>query len=186
MKKTIIAASLTALAMGPAFAGASEYEANGQTKIFDGTGSYPSGNSIKLIGGWHYDDKTEKNDLDHSASNTNITLTGGTFDELIGGNHIRMTEAGNDDLKIGNTHVTLSGQGSVTYFIGGSKANNADSTNLTTGNVTAVISGGTVTGSAMSWGNKDKISVVGGSYVKSTGAGGGTPASTTAKTGDIP
>lgn len=185
MKKTIIAASLTALAMGPAFAGASEYEANGQTKIFDGTGSYPSGNSIKLIGGWHYDDKTEKNDLDHSASNTNITLTGGTFDELIGGNHIRMTEAGNDDLKIGNTHVTLSGQGSVTYFIGGSKANNADSTNLTTGNVTAVISGGTVTGSAMSWGNKDKISVVGGSYVKSTGAGGGTPASTTAKTGDI-
>ncbi|OLA94985.1 MAG: hypothetical protein BHW60_00875 [Sutterella sp. 54_7] len=166
MKKTIIAASLTALAMGPAFAGASEYEANGQTKIFDGTGSYPSGNSIKLIGGWHYDDKTEKNDLDHSASNTNITLTGGTFDELIGGNHIRMTEAGNDDLKIGNTHVTLSGQGSVTYFIGGSK-------------------GGTVTGSAMSWGNKDKISVVGGSYVKSTGAGGGTPASTTAKTGDI-
>lgn len=185
MKKTIIAASLTALAMGPAFAGASEYEANGQTKIFDGTGSYPSGNSIKLIGGWHYDDKTEKNDLDHSASNTNITLTGGTFDELIGGNHIRMTEAGNDDLKIGNTHVTLSGQGSVTYFIGGSKANNADSTNLTTGNVTAVISGGTVTGSAMSWGNKDKISVVGGSYVKSTGAGGGTPASTTAKKGDI-
>lgn len=185
MKKTIIAASLTALAMGPAFAGASEYEANGQTKIFDGTGSYPSGDSIKLIGGWHYDDKTEKNDLDHSASNTNITLTGGTFDELIGGNHIRMTEAGNDDLKIGNTHVTLSGQGSVTYFIGGSKANNADNTNLTTGNVTAVISGGTVTGSAMSWGNKDKISVVGGSYVKSTGAGGGTPALTTAETGNV-
>lgn len=89
MKKTIIAASLTALAMGPAFAGASEYEANGQTKIFDGTGSYPSGDSIKLIGGWHYDDKTETNVFDHSASNTNITLTGGTFDELIGGNHIR-------------------------------------------------------------------------------------------------
>lgn len=65
MKKTIIAASLTALAMGPAFAGASEYEANGQTKIFDGTGSYPSGDSIKLIGGWHYDDKTETNVFDH-------------------------------------------------------------------------------------------------------------------------
>ena len=48
-----------------------------------------------------------------------------------------------------------------------------------------MISGGTVTGSAMSWGNKDKISVVGGSYVKSTGAGGGTPASTTAETGNI-
>ena len=184
MKKTIIAASLTALAMGPAFAGASEYEANGQTKIFDGTGSYPSGNSIKLIGGWHYDDKTEKNDLDHSASNTNITLTGGTFDELIGGNHIRKPNTGSYDLKIGNTHVTLSGEGSVTYFIGGSKANNADNTNLTTGNVTAAISGGTVTGSAMSWG--DKVSVIGGSYVKSTGNKDyGIPALTTAETGDI-
>lgn len=184
MKKTIIAASLTALAMGPAFAGASEYEANGQTKIFDGTGSYPSGDSIKLIGGWHYDDKTETNVFDHSASNTNITLTGGTFDELIGGNHIRKPNTGSYDLKIGNTHVTLSGEGSVTYFIGGSKANNADNTNLTTGNVTAAISGGTVTGSAMSWG--DKVSVIGGSYVKSTGNKDyGIPALTTAETGDI-
>lgn len=184
MKKTIIAASLTALAMGPAFAGASEYEANGQTKIFDGTGSYPSEDSIKLIGGWHYDDKTETNVFDHSASNTNITLTGGTFDELIGGNHIRKPNTGSYDLKIGNTHVTLSGEGSVTYFIGGSKANNADNTNLTTGNVTAAISGGTVTGSAMSWG--DKVSVIGGSYVKSTGNKDyGIPALTTAETGDI-
>lgn len=88
------------------------------------------------------------------------------------------------DLKIGNTHVTLSGEGSVTYFIGGSKANNADNTNLTTGNVTAAISGGTVTGSAMSWG--DKVSVIGGSYVKSTGNKDyGIPALTTAETGDI-
>ena len=181
MKKTIIAASLTALAMGSAFAGASEYEANGQTKIFDGTGSSPS---IKLIGGWHYDGNSETSDLDHSASNTNITLTGGTFDELIGGNHIKQPTAGNYDLKIGNTHVTLSGEGSVTYFIGGSKANNADNTNLTTGNVTAVISGGTVTGSAMSWG--DKVSVIGGSYVKSTGNKDyGIPALTNAETGDI-
>lgn len=185
MKKTIIAASLTALAMGPGFVGASEHAVEGQPITVDGKGDLSPNSEMKLIGGWHYDKNTEKNDLDHSASNTNITLTGGTFDELIGGNHIRMTEAGNDDLKIGNTHVTLSGEGSVTYFIGGSKANNSDNTNLTTGDVTAVISGGTVTGSAMSWGNKDKISVVGGSYVKSTGAGGGTPASTTAETGDI-
>lgn len=114
MKKTIIAASLTALAMGSAFAGASEYEANGQTKIFDGTGSSPS---IKLIGGWHYDGNSETSDLDHSASNTNITLTGGTFDELIGGNHIKQPTAGNYDLKIGNTHVTLSGEGSVPILL---------------------------------------------------------------------
>ena len=65
---------------------------------------------MKLIGGWHYDKNTEKNDLDHSASNTNITLTGGTFDELIGGNHIKQPTAGDYDLKIGNTHVTLSGK----------------------------------------------------------------------------
>ena len=184
MKKTIIAASLTALAMGPAFVGAAEYVAKGQPITVDGGEDPSSDSAMKLIGGWHYDENTEKNDLDHSASNTNITLTGGTFDELIGGNHIRMTEADNDDLKIGNTHVTLSGEGSVTYFIGGSKANNADNINLTTGNVTAVISGGTVTGSAMSWG--DKVSVIGGSYVKSTGNKDyGIPALTTAETGDI-
>ena len=185
MKKTIIAASLTALAMGPAFVGASEYTAKGQTITVDGGEDPSSDSAMKLIGGWHYDKNTGKNDLNHSASNTNITLTGGTFDELIGGNHIKQPGTDRYDLKIGNTHVTLSGEGSVTYFIGGSKANNADNTVLTTGDVTAVISGGTVTGSAMSWGNKDKISVVGGSYVKSTGAGGGTPASTTAETGDI-
>lgn len=185
MKKTIIAASLTALAMGPGFVGASEHAVEGQPITVDGKGDLSPNSEMKLIGGWHYDKNTEKNDLDHSASNTNITLTGGTFDELIGGNHIKQPTAGDYDLKIGNTHVTLSGEGSVTYFIGGSKANNSDNTNLTTGDVTAVISGGTVTGSAMSWGNKDKISVVGGSYVKSTGAGGGTPASTTAETGNI-
>lgn len=185
MKKTIIAVSLTALAMGPAFVGASEYTAKGQTITVDGGEDPSSDSAMKLIGGWHYDKNTGKNDLNHSASNTNITLTGGTFDELIGGNHIKQPGTDRYDLKIGNTHVTLSGEGSVTYFIGGSKANNADNTVLTTGDVTAVISGGTVTGSAMSWGNKDKISVVGGSYVKSTGAGGGTPASTTAETGDI-
>lgn len=185
MKKTIIAASLTALAMGPGFVGASEHAVEGQPITVDGKGDPSPNSEMKLIGGWHYDKNTEKNDLDHSASNTNITLTGGTFDELIGGNHIKQPTAGNYDLKIGNTHVTLSGEGSVTYFIGGSKANNSDNTNLTTGDVTAVISGGTVTGSAMSWGKKDKISVVGGSYVKSTGAGGGTPALTTAETGNI-
>lgn len=50
--------------------------------------------------------------------------------------------------------------------------------------MTAAISGGTVTGSAMSWG--DKVSVIGGSYVKSTGNKDyGIPALTTAETGDI-
>ena len=88
MKKTIIAASLTALAMGPGFVGASEHAVEGQPITVDGKGDLSPNSEMKLIGGWHYDKNTEKNDLDHSASNTNITLTGGTFDELIGGNHI--------------------------------------------------------------------------------------------------
>lgn len=89
MKKTIIAASLTALAMGPGFVGASEHAVEGQPITVDGKGDLSPNSEMKLIGGWHYDKNTEKNDLDHSASNTNITLTGGTFDELIGGNHIK-------------------------------------------------------------------------------------------------
>ena len=47
MKKTIIAASLTALAMGPAFAGASEYEAN-EMCIRD---SYPGNAHAGVVAG---------------------------------------------------------------------------------------------------------------------------------------
>lgn len=75
MKKTIIAASLTALAMGPGFVGASEHAVEGQPITVDGKGDLSPNSEMKLIGGWHYDKNTEKNDLDHSASNTNITLT---------------------------------------------------------------------------------------------------------------
>ena len=76
--------------------------------------------------------------------------------------------------------------GSVGYFIGGSKANNSDKTTLITGDVTAVISGGSVTGAGMGINGAEKVSVVGGSCVKSTGYNNqGTPASTTAETGNI-
>lgn len=186
MKKTIIAASLTALAMGSAVAANNnDYNQAMGAKTTYGADSPNQGG--KLTGGWYYQEENvqENTDLNHGAVSTNITLTGGSFDELIGGNHIKQpTYKHTHNVKIGDTKVTMTG-GSVEYFIGGSKANNSDNTNLTTGNVTAVISGGTVTGSAMSWGNNGKVSVIGGSYVKSTGAGGGTPALTTAETGNI-
>lgn len=185
MKKMIIAASLTALAMGSAVAANNNaYNQAMGAKTTYGADSPNQGG--KLTGGWYYQEGNVQEDtnLDHGSVSTNITLTGGSFDELIGGNHIKQpTYKSTHNVKIGDTKVTMTG-GSVEYFIGGSKANNSDNTNLTTGNVTAVISGGTVTGSAMSWG--DKVSVIGGSYVKSTGNNNyGIPALTTAKTGDI-
>lgn len=185
MKKTIIAASLTALAMGSAVAANNNaYNQAMGAKTTYGADSPNQGG--KLTDGWYYQEGNVQEDtnLDHGSVSTNITLTGGSFDELIGGNHIKQpTYKSTHNVKIGDTKVTMTG-GSVEYFIGGSKANNSDNTNLTTGNVTAVISGGTVTGSAMSWG--DKVSVIGGSYVKSTGNNNyGIPALTTAKTGDI-
>lgn len=188
MKKTIIAASLTALAMGSVFA-ADTYkkynQAGGKTIEYSKDSATEGG---KLTGGWYYDHGENVNattNFDHSANSTDITLTGGTFDELIGGNHIKQpTYTGTPKVTIGDTKVTMTG-GSVGYFIGGSKANNSDKTTLITGDVTAVISGGSVTGAGMGINGAEKVSVVGGSCVKSTGAGGGTPASTTAETGNI-
>ena len=188
MKKTIIAASLTALAMGSVFA-ADTYkynQAEGKTIEYSKDSATEGG---KLTGGWYYDHGENVNattNFDHSANSTDITLTGGTFDELIGGNHIKQpTYTGPPKVTIGDTKVTMTG-GSVGYFIGGSKANNSDKTTLITGDVTAVISGGSVTGAGMGIDGAEKVSVVGGSCVKSIGVKSqGTPASTTAETGNI-
>ena len=151
MKKTIIAASLTALAMGSVFA-AETYkynQAQGEPIKYNKDSATEGG---KLTGGWYYDHAENVNantNFDHSANSTDITLTGGTFDELIGGNHIKQpTYTGTPKVTIGNTKVTMT-DGSVGYFIGGSKANNSDKTTLITGDVTAVISGGSVTGAGM-------------------------------------
>ena len=51
MKKTIIAASLTALAMGPGFVGASEHAVEGQPITVDGKGDLSPNSEMKLIGG---------------------------------------------------------------------------------------------------------------------------------------
>lgn len=183
MKKTIIAASLTALAMGSAFAAISPHnEAMGEETTYDDKSINQKG---KLTGGWYYQEGNVQEDtnLDHGSVSTNITLTGGSFDELIGGNHIKQpTYKDTHNVKIGDTKVTMTG-GSVEYFIGGSKANNSDTTNLTTGNVTAVISGGSIGNQSSK--SEYPVSAIGGSYVKSTDPTGGTPASTFAETGDI-
>lgn len=86
MKKTIIAASLTALAMGSVFA-ANTYkynQAQGEPIKYNKDSATEGG---KLTGGWYYDHAENVNantNFDHSANSTDITLTGGTFDELIG------------------------------------------------------------------------------------------------------
>lgn len=185
MKKTIIAASLTALAMGSVFA-ADTYkynQAQGEPIKYNKDSATEGG---KLTGGWYYDHAENVNantNFDHSANSTDITLTGGTFDELIGGNHIKQpTYTESPKVTIGDTKVTMT-DGSVEYFIGGSKANNSDDTALTTGNVTAVISGGSIGNQSST--SEYPVSAIGGSYVKSTDPKGGTPASTKAETGNI-
>lgn len=45
----------------------------------------------KIIGGWNYTKDSADKNADHSNSTTSITLTSGTFDELIGGNHLKNT-----------------------------------------------------------------------------------------------
>ena len=185
MKNTIIAASLTALAMGPAFAAINPHnEAMGKETTYDEKSDNQKG---KLTGGWYYQEENvqENTDLNHGSVSTNITLTGGSFDELIGGNHIKQPtyKEGTHNVTIGDTKVTMTG-GSVEYFIGGSKANNSDKTTLITGDVTAVISGGSIGNQSST--SEYPVSAIGGSYVKSTGnPGEGTPASTTAETGNI-
>lgn len=184
MKKTIIAASLTALAMGSAVAANNnDYNQAMGAKTTYGADSPNQGG--KLTGGWYYQKENVQanTDLNHGSVSTNITLTGGSFDELIGGNHIKLPDyKDTHNVKIGDTKVTMTG-GSVEYFIGGSKANNSDTTNLTTGNVTAVISEGSI-GNQKST-SEYPVSAIGGSYVKSTDPKGGTPASTNAETGNI-
>ena len=124
----------------------------------------------KIIGGWNYVSGSDKN-TNHSNSTTSITLISGTFDELIGGNHLKdrgnIKKAGYE-AKIGDTSVTMKG-GTVQYLIGGSKSNgtNADIEN---GKTKVLVTGGTI-------GQSDsngviKAGLIGGNYIKSTSGQG--------------
>ena len=122
----------------------------------------------KIIGGWNYVSGSDKN-TNHSNSTTSITLISGTFDELIGGNHLKdVTSKEEYTSKIGKTSVTMN-DGTVQYLIGGSKSNgtNADIEN---GKTKVLVTGGTI-------GQSDsngviKAGLIGGNYIKSTSGQG--------------
>lgn len=153
---------------GDVWAAGNDLAAQGVSKTYSSTDVV---GVLKVIGGWDsYKDNVGM--LDHSGQTTSVTISSGTFDELIGGNHIKQPGSEIYNVTIGDTSVQLDG-GEVQYVIGGSKANNSDDTTLTTGNTNVLINKGTVKGM-----------VIGGSYIKATGnPRGGTPAVTTAATG---
>lgn len=172
-KKTIIAVAVAALMTGAVWAqasGTTKYAGEGSPINFSDA-SVDSGE--KVIGGWNY--TALGSSYDHADADTDITLTAGKYDEQIGGSHIKLagTEVTEDQaprVKIGGTKVTMSG-GTVSYAIGGSKANQADKTTLTTGDVSLTISGGSITGQQLGPNGDDAmkgyVSVVGGSALKS-------------------
>ena len=139
----------------------------------------------KIIGGWNYVSGSDKN-TNHSNSTTSITLISGTFDELIGGNHLKdVTSKEEYTSKIGKTSVTMN-DGTVQYLIGGSKSNgtNADIENgktkvLVTGGtigqsdsngvIKAGLIGGNYIKSAYAYGNSITAKIVGGTHVEITG-----------------
>lgn len=138
----------------------------------------------KVIGGWDiYNGHTT--DDGSAETNTSITIGSGTFDDIIGGSHIKQPGDSTDRyaVKIGNTNVVINGgtftdgsESGSSYIIGGSKANNSDNTDLTVNNVKLTITGG----------NFSDAYVVGGNYIKATGnSGAGTPSTTTATAGDV-
>jgi len=153
--------------------GADDIAAQGQKKSY--TEDDISGNP-KIIGGWNYTKDSEDKNVDHSDTNTNITLTSGDADELIGGNHLKDTGSIDTYIsKIGNTSVTMN-DGTVQYLIGGSKSNGTKA-DIENGTTTVVVNGGTI-GEADPKG-VTKAALIGGNYIKST-VGQGTPI--TAKT----
>lgn len=132
----------------------------------------------KVIGGWDiYNGHTT--DDGSVETNTSITISSGTFDDIIGGSHIKQPVKDYTDknftVNIGNTDINITGGEFTGAVIGGSKANNSDKTILNVGNINVDISNGTFAGI-----------IVGGNNIKSTGnPGGGTPAENTATAGDV-
>ena len=161
---SVLAASVLGFSGLAMAANSDDLVAEGQTKSYS---SYDAGDgSKKVIGGWNYKDNADKIDATHS--DTDITVTDGNFDEVIGGSHIRVSKVEGNTLTMGNTKVTISG-GEFGYITGGTKVSNASGT-ITTGDTNVVISGGTF-----------NQSVMGGNYIKATGnTGAGVAAETTA------
>lgn len=161
---SVLAASVLGFSGLAMAANSDDLVAEGQTKSY--SSSDAGDGSKKVIGGWNYKDNADKIEAIHG--DTDITVTSGKFDEVIGGSHIRVSKVEGNTLTMGNTKVTISG-GEFGYITGGTKVNNASGT-ITTGDTNVVISGGTF-----------NQSVMGGNYIKATGnTGAGVAAETTA------
>lgn len=161
---SVLAASVLGFSGLAMAANSDDLVAEGQTKSY--SSSDAGDGSKKVIGGWNYKDNADKIEATHG--NTDITVTDGKFDEVIGGSHIRVSKVEGNTLTMGNTKVTING-GEFGYITGGTKVSNASGT-ITTGDTNVVISGGTF-----------NQLVMGGNYIKATGnTGAGVAAETTA------
>ena len=164
-QKTALSTMLLTVAVamsGNVQAGDKFMAANGQSQTFTSATELPDGDpstNYKLIGGWDHSGYGPEDSLDHAGINTDITLTSGSYDEIVGGNHVRNTESSQTSpvMSIGNTKVTISG-GSLEYAVGGSKASTSGGTNLINGRVEMVVSGGATISE----------NLVGGNYVKNS------------------
>ena len=115
-RKTTLSTMILAAALslsGAALASDKFFAAEGETTTYDTETEIPSGgpsSDYKLIGGWDLSQPTEGTSLEHADVNTDVTLTGNTFDELIGGNHMRNTKLeAPAQMSIGDTKVTITG-----------------------------------------------------------------------------
>lgn len=161
---SILAASVLGFSGLAMAANSDDLVAEGQTKSY--SSSDAGDGSKKVIGGWNYKDNADKIEAIHG--DTDITVTSGKFDEVIGASHIRVSKVEGNTLTMGNTKVTISG-GEFGYITGGTKVSNASGT-ITTGDTNVVINGGTF-----------NQPVMGGNYIKATGnTGAGVAAETTA------
>lgn len=161
---SVLAASVLGFSGLAMAANSDDLVAEGQTKSY--SSSDAGDGSKKVIGGWNYKDNADKIEAIHG--DTDIAVTSGKFDEVIGGSHIRVSKVEGNTLTMGNTKVTISG-GEFGYITGGTKVSNASGT-ITTGDTNVVINGGTF-----------NQSVMGGNYIKATGnTGAGVAAETTA------
>ena len=168
-QKTALSTMLLTVAVamsGNVQAGDKFMAANGQSQTFTSATELPDGDpstNYKLIGGWDHSGYGSEDSLDHAGINTDIRLTSGSYDEIVGGNHVRNTKSSQTSpvMSIGNTKVTISG-GSLEYAVGGSKASTSGGTNLINGRVEMVVSGVA---------NISK-KLVGGNYVKNSSAQG--------------
>lgn len=183
-RKTTLSTMILAAALslsGAALASDKFFAAEGETTTYDTETEIPSedpSSDYKLIGGWDLSQPTEGTSLEHADVNTDVTLTGNTFDELIGGNHMRNTKLeAPAQMSIGDTKVTITG-GTLVYAIGGSKASTSGELTVENGNVQMAIGGETkITGK-----------VIGGNYIKNsaaTSSGAGAGKGTVSKSGNI-